>query len=279
MQENPGLHIACQSRRHGFPTAKFLDMSSQDAYQPPPLEDILRTLSRFSSTPLNGQNTAPETVETSLTPSEPQNSSAEVQSRQAAFTSQQSSAAPVSKGPQVDPSTITSWPQALKYVVSDLSQNGAASSRIKTLIHSQQRHEKQWWTGRENLTAKQKGRGEGKKKADDLLRLLGSKPDATSGSFKGQSTEAEAERKELEVYDNKVYKALSEMSRAMDGELRGLGIPFFAIKHELVDVKATSGDNASGLSSTERSTAVLGRDELLTLQKQMLQLLEALFGD
>lgn len=253
-------------------------MASQDAYQPPPLEDILRTLSRFSAAPVGGQNAAAGTVEHSLTSSERQHPS-EVQPRQAAFMLQQSNAIPVPRGPQVDPSTITSWSQALKYVVSDLSQNGAASSRIKTLIHSQHRHEKQWWTGRENLIAKQKGRGEGKKKADDLLRLLGSEPDATSGSFQGQGSEAEAERKELEVYDDKVYKALSEMSRAMDGELRGLGVPFFAVKHELVDVKATSRGQDTSLSSTERSTTVLGRDDLLALQKQMLQLLEALFGD
>lgn len=154
--------------------------------------------------------------------------------------------------------------------MSTLSQNNSAISKIKTLINSQHQHERQWWTGRLNLISKQKGRDVGRKKADDLLKSLGA--GSANQSFpRGGDAISDSEKKELDVYDAKVHKALSEMSKAMDGELRGLGVPFFAIRHEFVDVNVeTRGED---------STSTLSRKQLVDLQKQMLQLLQDLFAD
>lgn len=77
--------------------------------------------------------------------------------------------APSCSSSTVDPSTITTWPAALKYVMKTVSQNEALQAKIRRLIHSQHEHERQWWRGREALLAKQRARGEKKKQLDEVL--------------------------------------------------------------------------------------------------------------
>ncbi len=144
----------------------------------------------------------------------------------------------------------------------NLSQNPEVSSKIKRLIKNQHDNERQWWAGREALLAKHMGREENKRKASDLLRSLGGTN--VHGGKDAASTAAE-EKAELERYDKKVYSALGQMVAVMDRELTTLRIPFFAIKHELVE--------------TEERDGVLSRTDLIELQKKMLQLLQDSFGD
>lgn len=144
-----------------------------------------------------------------------------------------------------------------------LSQNPEASAKMKRLIKNQHDNERQWWAGREALIAKHKDRVENKKKADDLLRSLGA---ARSYGISNPPSTAAEEKAEVERYDKKVYTALSEMVAAIDRELTTLRVPFFAIKHELVQ-------KAGG------AEGVLCKAELVELQKKMLQLLQDLFGD
>lgn len=84
---------------------------------------------------------------------------------------------------------------------------------------------------------------------------------------------------EIKRYDGKVYKASVDMSRALDSELRALGIPFFAIQHKLVrprsmaeaaDESASPHDNG-----TERKN-IISTEQLAALQRRMLELLEDL---
>lgn len=69
------------------------------------------------------------------------------------------------------------------------------------------------------------------------------------------------------------------MARALDGELRGLGIPFFAIRHSLVlpqlDVPADNTPTSS-ITVGAGSKSAISRDELVAFQKRMLDLLEDL---
>ena len=74
-----------------------------------------------------------------------------------------------SKAPLVDPSSITTWPSALRHVTKLVSQNEAILIRIRKLIKVQNQHEKQWWDGRNALLQKQKDRIEGRKKLDEVL--------------------------------------------------------------------------------------------------------------
>ena len=144
----------------------------------------------------------------------------------------------------------------------NLSQNPEVSSKIKRLIQNQHDNERQWWAGREALIAKHTGRVENKRKASDLLRSLGA---TNVHSTKASASTAEEEKAELERYDKKVYTALGQMVAAMDRELTTLRVPFFAIKHDLVQAEERDG--------------ILSRSELIELQKKMLQLLQDSFGD
>lgn len=76
---------------------------------------------------------------------------------------------PASHSAAADPSTITSWPSALKHVMRTVSVNEDLQARIKRLIRSQHEHEKQWWQGREALLTKQDTRWEKKKQLEEVL--------------------------------------------------------------------------------------------------------------
>lgn len=68
-----------------------------------------------------------------------------------------------------DPSTIITWPSALRHVMRTVAQNEALQRRIRRLMQSQHDHEKQWWQGREALCRKQMARGEKKRELDEVL--------------------------------------------------------------------------------------------------------------
>ncbi|KAJ9231199.1 hypothetical protein DTO207G8_2860 [Paecilomyces variotii] len=173
-----------------------------------------------------------------------------------------------------DPSTIVTWSAALKHVMRTVSQNEALQSKIRRLIRSQHDHEKQWWKGREALIEKQKARVEKKKKLDEVLRSVG----APVTESKEVST-VEEDRAELNNYDAKVYKASADMAKALDSELRALGIPFFAVKHSLVKAeaeKAISQPSATRTKPEGSGDGTLSREELSALQRRMLELLQDL---
>ena len=55
----------------------------------------------------------------------------------------------------------------------------------------------------------------------------------------------DAEQQELAAYDAKVYKQLLALAGDFDRQLRGLGVPFYAIKHDLVVLEEGRGRPAS----------------------------------
>ena len=71
--------------------------------------------------------------------------------------------------PEVDPTTITTWPAALRHVTKLIARNEAVMARMRKLIEVQRQHEQQWWEGREALIKKQHDRIEGRKMVDDVL--------------------------------------------------------------------------------------------------------------
>ncbi|WEW59056.1 hypothetical protein PRK78_004524 [Emydomyces testavorans] len=173
-----------------------------------------------------------------------------------------------------DPSTITAWPAALKFVMRTVAQNEVLQSKIRRLIRSQHDHEKKWWEAREALLSKQRSRAEKKQKLDEVLRSVGGA--ITTGP---EMTAPEDDAAEIQAYDRKVYKATSDMSRALDVELRGLGIPFFAIKHDLVCHQSVIEKNKADTGSSSKTMGknnVLSTDELRLLQQRMFDLLEDL---
>ncbi|EEP76782.1 predicted protein [Uncinocarpus reesii 1704] len=170
-----------------------------------------------------------------------------------------------------DPATITTWPAALKYVMKTVAQSEALQSKIRRLIRSQQDHEKKWWEAREALLAKQRNRAEKKQKLDAVLKSVGGA--ITTGP---EMTTPEEDAAEIQIYDRKVYNAMSDMSKALDAELRGLGIPFFAVRHSLVRPSpGLVGEKAGHVESPKRGD-VLSLEDLRDFQQRMFDLLEDL---
>ncbi|KAN0076624.1 Protein of unknown function (DUF2458) domain containing protein [Elaphomyces granulatus] len=187
-----------------------------------------------------------------------------------------------------DPSLITAWPAALKYVMKTVAQNESIQAKIRRMIQSQHDHEKKWWQGRVALVEKQATRAEKKKRIDEVLRSVGAPVDATT--TKNELPSAEENERELKHYDAKVYKTSVDLAKAVDSELRSLNIPFFAIKHSLVVIAATTTtlterDEKNPKSETvapavaaekKKDKDTISKNELLVLQRRMLELLENL---
>jgi len=175
-----------------------------------------------------------------------------------------------------DPSLITTWPAALKYVMKTVAQNESVQAKIRRIIQSQHHYEKKWWQGREALLEKQATRAEKKKRINEVLRSVGAPVDTTAKELPS----AEENEKELKYYDAKVYKSSVDLAKAVDSELRSLNIPFFALKHSLVATLTEKDENTKTQPSeigtpTDRKDTI-SRDELLALQRRMLELLENL---
>lgn len=146
-----------------------------------------------------------------------------------------------------------------------VSHHPETSTKIKRLIKNQHDNERQWWAGRLALVEKHKGRVEGTKKMEAIMKSLGRA--ASSPEFDGPSWSPEQERDELDRYEKKVYAALGQMVAAMDKELTSLRVPFFAIQHDLV--RDGPGEKAGTVC----------KEDLVELQRRMLQLLQDLFDD
>ncbi|KAJ9613739.1 uncharacterized protein PV06_01140 [Exophiala oligosperma] len=165
-----------------------------------------------------------------------------------------------------DPSTITTWPAALKHVTRHLVPNEQAANRIRHLISEQHKHERQWWAGREAIVARQQGRAGTSQQVAALLKSLGGKEVPMA------SSDPRADQAELEAYDKKVYAGLLAMAADFDRQLRSIGVPFYAIKHDLVVLE--EGPEKAGATKGR-----IDRGELRELQQKMLQTLEDLFAD
>lgn len=174
-----------------------------------------------------------------------------------------------------DASSITTWPAALKHVTRHLVPNEQVANRIKHLINEQHKHEGQWWAGREAIVARHNGSSDTSQQVSAILKSLGANVPQPEKPRNAQSDaeQLKVNEAELKTYDEKVYKALLAMTADFDRQLRDMGIPFYAIKHELVILK----DGPEKMPGEHKGKVDKG--ELRDLQKRMCQTLEDLFGD
>lgn len=82
----------------------------------------------------------------------------------------------------------------------------------------------------------------------------------------------------------KVYKAQTEMVDAMSTDLAAMGVPFFGTKSHLIkDAKPKDSKIhiavMEPISNDDSDGKRITKDELLGLQKRMLQFLEDMFKD
>ncbi|KAL4946877.1 hypothetical protein BDV06DRAFT_2114 [Aspergillus oleicola] len=178
--------------------------------------------------------------------------------------------------PTASSSSITTWPAALRQVMRTVAQSEDIQQRIRYLIARQHDHERQWWKGREALLQKQSSRKEKKRELDEVLRKVGAPVDE-----KEVSTVAE-DLAEITNYDAKVHRASKQMADAMLAELKALDVPFFCISKSLVvitegmDKKTSSSSSGSPGSTTMDKQGKLSLEELVALQRRMLELLQDL---
>jgi hypothetical protein len=180
--------------------------------------------------------------------------------RQPATTTTPPAAKPKHPLPQNPPATIITWAPALRHITTVTNSNPEFTHRIKHLIKTQHQHEQQWWTAREELTKRLHGRAASRCKLDSVLSSLGGK----TAPLNQPDLPPE---KEMEIYDKKVYRACQEMVAATTKELAKLEVPFFCTTRGLVSGKGTV-----------RTKGTITEDELVGLQKRMLELLEDLCG-
>jgi len=173
---------------------------------------------------------------------------------------------PQTAAPKVDPSKITTWPPAQKYVIEQFYGNATIASKVKQLITNQHSQERRCWAEREALVAKHNGRLEKQRLAVELLGILG----GSVGAVEQHPISCENDKPELENYDKKTHRMMQDLAVLIDRELKAMGVPFFAIKHELVVLE----EDKAGLEGQQ-----IDRGELRELQRKMLKLLEELFKD
>lgn len=158
----------------------------------------------------------------------------------------------------IDPATITEWAQGLRCVTKIAARNPSFKPIIQKvcyyfsleshcsaitedlqMIADQHEHELIWWGGRKALM--------------------------------NQSPTEE----QLKAYDKKVYRAQVEMNAVMSGQLKGLGVPFFGVKPHLI----ADSESAASSRSVSASKAKLTQNELLKLQRRMVEYLEDMYKD
>ncbi|TVY33778.1 hypothetical protein LOCC1_G007083 [Lachnellula occidentalis] len=256
---------------------------SSNGQQTPDLASILKTLSD-----LNSQNQQQQSQQESQPQpqSQPQSQSQptvkpqaqpyhayqQAWQQQLEIASQsQKPSAPTNTPPNVvEPASIIEWSAGLRCVMKTVAKHDNIINEIRRMINVQHEHEEQWFNGREALIEKQKGREEGQKKLDEVLKAVGG---AISTAPSNNTPEELA--KELQTFDMKVHRAQMQMVREMSTRLRGFGVPFFGTKGDLVkparkEVESGPGKDESGM---------IDEAELVKLQRKMLAFLEDLCSE
>ncbi|OCT51035.1 hypothetical protein CLCR_08930 [Cladophialophora carrionii] len=220
---------------------------------------------RSMTPPLNGQQQSPPATQT-------QHQTRMSVARESAESLRSKTSTPKYDTP--DASSITTWPAALKHVTRHLVPNEKVANRVKHLIHEQHKHEQEWWAGREAIVERQQGRPGTSEQVSAILKSLGANVPAGAKELSSpDAAQQKANEAELKAYDEKVYKALCAMTADFDRQLREMGVPFYAIKHELVILKDGPEETPG------QHKGKIDRGELRELQKRMCQTLEDLFGD
>ncbi|KAK5107401.1 hypothetical protein LTR62_001305 [Meristemomyces frigidus] len=267
----------------------------------PDLQAILAALSQYVPPPGNPQHilpTPPPTTDVYLPPS---TSLPQQQPQDPRVRPQTRTTTPKPK-PMIDPATITTWQEGLRCVTKIAASNAAFASSIKRvsfrstkppsvltngpifgderlnslsfaqMMDLQRKHEIQWYSERQALKQSQISRVGAAARAQSILLSLGTSAAAPEAN---QQTDAE-KAAELAGFDRKVFAAQVKMDEGMGAELKGLGVPFFGTKAEVVRADPLPGQ--SGVEYANMGDSV-SQSELLALKRKMVQHLEDLYRD
>ncbi|TVY68732.1 hypothetical protein LSUE1_G005691 [Lachnellula suecica] len=246
---------------------------SSSGQQTPDLASILKTLADLNSQK-NVQQSRPQpppAVQAKQPPEEFQQAWQQELER----ASQPMSSTPINAPAKViDPASIIEWSAGLRCVLRTVAKHDHIIIELRKMIKVQHEHEEQWFNGRKALIEKQKGREEGQKRLDEVLKAVGG---AISNTPSNNSPEELA--RELETFDMKVHRAQMQMVREMSTRLRGFGVPFFGTKGELVKPARKEGDGGADTGPQKDESGMIDELELVKLQRKMLTMLEDLCSD
>ncbi|KAG9192647.1 hypothetical protein G6011_11381 [Alternaria panax] len=174
--------------------------------------------------------------------------------------------------PFIDPSTITEWKQGLRCASKIASHNPDFAPAIRKLMKDQESNVKSWEAGRKNLIDEQKFKRENERTNRAALSLPGLLENTPL------LRTPEREREELEQYDAKVYRACRAMVDSQTSSLKVLGVPFFGVKPHLV-VRSSYDPTEVTDSQSAPVGGKISKEQLLELQRKMLNHLMELYGD
>lgn len=128
---------------------------------------------------------------------------------------------------------------------------------------SQHNLERQWFSERQTLIDRQSSR---KNSSAQLSSLLSSIPGCglSAQSIQVHTPSEEENKKELLEYDLRIHKKTVDMVRMMEGELAGLGVPFFC---------------AGKGGKTKKDGGEMEPEDLAKLRMRVLELLEDLAAE
>lgn len=139
----------------------------------------------------------------------------------------------------VDPSTITTYRGAIKYIVLVLvRKNPQFVETVRWLIEDQHRREEEWQNNLEKLIHRQKVRKSGRAELQSMFRILGT----TTGRGESEKTDPNKEdeedekenEKELNDYYSRIYKELTGLFNQISRRLEELKVPLFCIEPGLL---------------------------------------------
>ncbi|KAF2712207.1 hypothetical protein K504DRAFT_426227 [Pleomassaria siparia CBS 279.74] len=172
--------------------------------------------------------------------------------------------------PTIDVSTIIEWKHGLRCVNKIASHNPNFVASVQKLMKDQEQNVKNWAAGRDRLNEEHVAQRENEQK----FRAAVSLPGVLEGTVPMRTPEREQE--EHDRYTRKVYRASQQMAESHSNLLKGLGVPFFGVKPELVIVE---DPNSPESQPAEKVSGKITKKEVLELQRKMLNHLVEMYGD
>ncbi|KAK3673013.1 hypothetical protein LTR78_007124 [Recurvomyces mirabilis] len=244
-------------------------MNPSAGQAPPDLQSILATLSQYVPQAAGVEQAVQNTVDVYQPAPDAQAVLERPHDPRLRPQNRSATASPKPK-PMVDPATIVTWQEGLRCVTKIAAQNAQFAVSIKRMMDDQRKHEMRWYSERQALKQSQVTRVDASAKAQSILQALGTGTPAPATA----QTDVEKDA-ELAAFDRKIFAAQVAMEEAMTGELKGLGVPFFGTKTDLIRGDASIVPMGGGLNGN----ALVNEVDLMALRRKMVQHLEDLYRD
>lgn len=135
----------------------------------------------------------------------------------------------------IDVKSITTYPASLRYIVDVLTRDRVFEDNIMALIQDQEHQEKKWFHERQEIIRRQGVRDSGREQLASVLKIVGGRSEAVSSSSEDDSAKQVSNQRELDAFDNRVYRMLVQLSKDTTARLTELRVPLFYIRPELVN--------------------------------------------